>query len=62
MSGTRRFNDPAAATVKLTVAIPVDLDRQLRALAARQGIGVSPMIREWVLEKLRAAPETEPAS
>lgn len=52
MSGTRQYLDPEPTTVKVTVGLPVDLDRQLRALAARQGMGVGPMIREWMIEKL----------
>lgn len=52
MPGTRQFRDPDETTVKLTLAVPKDLDRQLRALAARQGIGVGPLVRGWIEKEL----------
>jgi hypothetical protein len=52
MAGTRKYNDPVETTVKLTVAVPVDLDRQLRALSARLGMGVGPLVRMWITAKL----------
>ena len=55
MAASHRFNDPAETTMKLTVIVPTDLDRQLRALAFRQGIGVGPMIRGWLIAKLAGA-------
>jgi hypothetical protein len=59
MSGTRQYRDPDPATVKLTFNLPTDVDRQLRALAALRRVGVGPMIREWLIEKLK---ETEDAA
>lgn len=52
MAGTRRFKDPTETTAKLTVLVLIDMDRQLRTLAAHQGIGVGTMIRDWLTEKL----------
>jgi len=51
MAAGRRIDE----TVKITLMVPVDVDRQLRVLAARRGIGVGPVIREWIVEKLRTA-------
>jgi hypothetical protein len=62
MPGTRRYNDPEPTTAKLTLALPMDLDRRLRALAARRGISVGPMIRGWLVEKLAAINGTVPKS
>lgn len=55
MPGFRKYNDPDEKTVKLTLLVPVDLDRQLRTLSAGRGIGVGPMIREWLIEKVLEA-------
>jgi predicted DNA-binding protein len=52
MSGTRKFNDPTETNAKITLLLPADLDQQLRALAARRGSPVGPMVREWITEKL----------
>jgi hypothetical protein len=53
MSGTRKFNDPAETDVKIAILVPRDFDRQLRALAARRGDRVGPIIRGWIIKKLR---------
>jgi hypothetical protein len=55
MAGTRKFKDPAETDVKLTLLLPPDVDRQLRALAARRGDRVGPIVREWIIEGLREA-------
>ena len=60
MAGTRRFNAPDETAVKLTLLVPVDLDRQLRALVARQGMGVGPLVRQWIAEKLREVEKDRP--
>lgn len=62
MSGIRRFNDPDDWTTrKITVLVSSELDQQLRVLAARLGVGVGPMIREWLMEKLQENNETKDA-
>jgi hypothetical protein len=58
MAGTRKFKDPAETAVKLTLLLPEDMDRQLRALAASRGDRVGPIVRAWIVEKLA---EAEPA-
>jgi len=55
MPGTRKYGSVDETTAKLTVIVPLDIDRELRALAARQGIAVGPMIRGWISGKLKEA-------
>jgi len=38
---------------RISILLPKQIDRQLRALAASRGSAVSPIIREWIVEKLR---------
>lgn len=57
MSGTRQYKSPEPTTVKLSLAVPVDLDRQLRARAVRERIPVAAMVREWITEKLNPVPQ-----
>jgi hypothetical protein len=52
MSGTRKFNDPTEVNVPLTLLLPANLDRQLRALASRRGQPVGAVVRAWITEKL----------
>ena len=61
MPGTRKYGAVDEITAKPTVVVPLDIDRELRALAVRQGIAVGPMIRRWLIEKL-SDPETRSAS
>jgi hypothetical protein len=37
MTGTPRFNDPAKTTAKITLVVPMDIDRQLQTCAGREG-------------------------
>jgi hypothetical protein len=39
--------------VKLIALVSEDMDRQVRTLAAKRGIGVATLVREWIGEKLR---------
>jgi hypothetical protein len=55
MAGTRKFNDPAETTTKITLIVPLDVDRQLRALAARRGQPVGGVVRQWITAGLREA-------
>jgi len=41
------------ADSRVAVLLPKEVGRQLRALAARQNSAVAPIIREWIIEKLR---------
>jgi hypothetical protein len=54
MSGMRkpRMNGVGVADTKITIALPKDIDRQLRALAARRGQKITPIVREWIIETL----------
>jgi hypothetical protein len=54
MPGTRRFKDPDEEAVNLTVRLTPELERKVRALAARRGIGVSPLLRAWIERELWA--------
>jgi hypothetical protein len=59
MAGVRKIREIAEDTVKLTILVPKDVDRRLRALAASRRGGVGPIVREWIMEKLREAePDT----
>jgi hypothetical protein len=53
-SGMRkpRMNGVGVADTKITIALPKDIDRQLRALAARRGQKITPIVREWIIETL----------
>jgi hypothetical protein len=52
------------ADTRVAVLLPKEIDRQLRALAARRNSAVAPIIREWIIEKLasEASRPHEPAS
>jgi hypothetical protein len=41
------------ADTRVAVLLPKEVGRQLRALAARRNSAVAPIIREWIIEKLR---------
>ena len=61
MPGSRRFNDPAETTRKLTLLVPIEIDQQLRRLAAyyarvNGGGSVGGIVRSWIEQEL-ARPE-----
>jgi hypothetical protein len=54
-AGTRKYSTKIDESVKITLMVPADVDRQLRELAVRRGQPVGPMVRMWITEKLRKA-------
>jgi hypothetical protein len=50
MRGHYRNSDDKKA--RLTIVVPVDVDEQLRRLAAKRSTGVNPIVRDWIIEKL----------
>jgi hypothetical protein len=50
-AGVRKYQSSAQCGVKL-LTVSVDIDQQVRGLAARRDIGVARLVREWVIEKL----------
>jgi hypothetical protein len=52
-AGARKYQSSAQCTVKLVTLVSEDMDRQVRALAAKRGVGVATLVREWIIEKLR---------
>jgi hypothetical protein len=55
MASSRRLRDPDGESVKITVHLPSQIERHVRALAARRGIGVSPLVRGWIERELWVA-------
>lgn len=53
MAGTRLFKDPTETTRKLTVAVPVEMDEQLRRVAAQSDTSVGALIRGWIEKELK---------
>jgi hypothetical protein len=51
MRGHYRNSDDKKA--RLTIILPVEVDEQLRRLAAQRGTAVNPIVRDWIIEKLR---------
>jgi hypothetical protein len=55
--GVRKINPKGVgdADTRVAVVLPQEIGRQLRALAARRNSAVAPIIRDWIIEKLREA-------
>lgn len=53
MRGHYRSSDEQKA--RLTIILPVEVEQQLRRLAAQRGSAVNPLVREWIIEKLDEA-------
>jgi len=58
LAGKRKITPSGVgdADTRVAVLLPKGVDRQLRALAARRNSAVAPIIREWIIEKLREEP------
>jgi hypothetical protein len=56
-AGARKYQSSAQCTVKLVTLVSEDIDRQVRELAARRGIGVARLVRGWITEKLSGTGE-----
>ncbi len=55
LADLRKYNDPTEAFAKLTLLLTIGIDRQLRALSAQLGVGVGPLIREWIVKELQGS-------
>ncbi|HWB48366.1 MAG TPA: hypothetical protein VG651_04590 [Stellaceae bacterium] len=55
MAGKRKVTETGVrvADTRVAVVLPKDIGRQLRALAVQRNSAVAPIIREWIIEKLR---------
>lgn len=52
-AGKRVFRDVSETTKKLTVLVPVEMDEQLRRVAARSGKNVGALVRGWIEKALK---------
>jgi hypothetical protein len=52
-AGTRKYQSSAQCTVKLVTLVSEEMDQRVRSLAARRGVGVATLVREWITEKVR---------
>jgi hypothetical protein len=61
MAGIRKVRSTGVgdADTRITVLVPREIARQLRALAAARGSPVAPIVRTWITEKLAAAIDQE---
>jgi hypothetical protein len=50
---TRHPNGIGDADARISILLPKDIDRQLRALSASTGTSVSKIVRAWIVEKLQ---------
>ena len=53
MAGTRKIAVPTEPAARHTIILPVEIDERLRRYAAERGSQVAPIVREWIIEKLR---------
>jgi hypothetical protein len=54
MPGVRKIKQTGVgdADTRVSVVLPKEVGRQLRALPARRNSAVAPIVREWIIEKL----------
>jgi hypothetical protein len=62
MPGVRKMKPEGVddADTRVSVLLPRDIGRQLRALAARRNSAVAPILRQWITEKLAAEDVSRP--